>query len=42
LWGTDGGDDAHDMGYAALLGGGRVYHVDPDTVFAVGPIMPSR
>ena len=42
LWGTDGGDDAHDMGYAALLGGGRIQHVEPEAVSAIGPIPTCR
>jgi hypothetical protein len=36
VWGTEPGDDAHDMGYAALQNLDGVHKVYPEEVFAVG------
>jgi hypothetical protein len=38
LWGTEDGDDAHDMGDAALQNVGGVHNIDPSEVLAIGPI----
>jgi hypothetical protein len=38
LWGKNDGDDAHDMGYAALQNPTGVVRVDPDDVTSIGPL----
>ncbi len=35
LWGHEQGDDAHDIGYAALVVGGEVVYVNPAAVARV-------
>jgi hypothetical protein len=38
LWGTEPGDDAHDMGYAALITSEGIHRVNPSEVERVEDI----